>query len=149
MDAKLKTILKNLPTKKLRSRLEPYRELIREMRRRGRSYREIIHVLHKQCGVKVSISTLHDFVRLRSRSRTIALVSSGVSQNAKTRKIPTEHSKDMECTQGEQRNSKERKSYTRTNSASQNKPVKRTLFQYNPDEPLRLPGKHREGESQL
>ena len=141
VDAKLKTILTNLPAKKPRSRLEPYRELIREMRRRRRSYREIIQVLANECDLQISVSTLHDFVRLRSRSTTIAPASSGKSQNAKTGKISRGHSRDIERTQGEQSNSKERERYTRTNNTSQDKLAKGTLFQYNPDEPLRLSNK--------
>ena len=141
MDTKLKAILKNLPVKKPRSRLEPYRELIREMRGRGRSYREIIQVLADECELQVSVSTLHDFVRLRSRSKTTS-ASSGTSQNAKTRKVPAELSKHMKRTQGELRSGKEHESYTRTNKALQES--KRTLFQYNPDEPLRLSAKHRD-----
>jgi hypothetical protein len=63
-----KEILDNLPEKSPRSRLEPYRELILEMRRRGRPLREIAQVLGEKCGVRVVPSTIHDFVRAGSRS---------------------------------------------------------------------------------
>jgi hypothetical protein len=43
-----KEILDNLPEKPPRSRLEPYRESILEMRRRGRPLREIARVRHWQ-----------------------------------------------------------------------------------------------------
>jgi hypothetical protein len=55
-------ILDNLPEKPPRSRLEPYRELILEMRRRGRPFREIAQVLGEKCGVPVVPSTIHDFL---------------------------------------------------------------------------------------
>ena len=58
-----KEILDNLPEKPPRSRLEPYRELILEMRRRGRPLREIAKVLAEKCGVSVVPSTIHDFVK--------------------------------------------------------------------------------------
>jgi len=67
MDDRLKDILDTLPTKSPRSRLEPYREFIQELRRRGRTYRDIASILSEKCQVKVSASGIHDFVRTRSR----------------------------------------------------------------------------------
>jgi IS30 family transposase len=63
---KLQDILDTLPEKPPRSRLESYRELIDELRQRGWTYREIVGILADKCQLSVSISTLHDFVRLRS-----------------------------------------------------------------------------------
>lgn len=67
MDAKFKEILDGLPSKRPRSRLEPYGELISELRRRGRTYRDIAHILGEKCQVQVTASGVHDFVRTRSR----------------------------------------------------------------------------------
>lgn len=145
MDAKLKTILKNLPAKKLRSRLEPYRELIREMRRRGRSYREIIQVLRDHCDLQFSVSALHDFVRKRSSSKTITSAHSGAKQITKKSKPSVEHSKNIGRTISTQRSGKEYGGDAITNKALQETrikaPAKRTLFHYDPDEPLRLTDK--------
>ena len=69
MDERFQAILDSLPPKPPRSRLEPYWELIREMRRRGRTYREIAQVLSDKCQVVVATSTIHDFVQVRSRNR--------------------------------------------------------------------------------
>ena len=69
MDAKFEAILNSLPTKEPRSRLEPYGELITEMRKRGRTYREIAQVLKKACGLKIGASTVNDFVLARSKSK--------------------------------------------------------------------------------
>jgi IS30 family transposase len=63
---KLQDILNTLPEKPPLSRLETYRELIDELRQRGWTYREIVGILADKCQLTVSISTLHDFVRLRS-----------------------------------------------------------------------------------
>jgi len=68
MDDKLLGILDNLPEKPPRSRLEPYRELIDELRRRRRTYRDIAAILAEKCHLDVSVSTIHDFVRGRSSS---------------------------------------------------------------------------------
>ena len=67
MDDRLKDILDALPAKLPRSRLEPYREFIEELRRRGRTYRDIAGILAEKCQVQVSASGVHDFVRIRSR----------------------------------------------------------------------------------
>ena len=69
MDDKLQVILDSLPEKRPRSRLEPYCELIDELRRRGRTYREIARILVEKCQLQVSRSTVHDFVRGRSRTK--------------------------------------------------------------------------------
>src|SRR5450759_738408 len=67
MDTKFRKILDGLPDKPPRSRLEPYRELIRELRRRGRTYRDIAHILSEKCQIQITASGVHDFVRTRSR----------------------------------------------------------------------------------
>ena len=67
MDDKWIDILSSLPPKPPRSRLEPYAGLIEEMRRRGRTYREISRVLAERCQVRVSRSNVHHFVSLRRR----------------------------------------------------------------------------------
>ena len=62
-------ILKDLPEKPARSRLAPYGKLISELLRHGRTYRDIARIPADNCQVKVSISTIHDFVRLWSRAK--------------------------------------------------------------------------------
>ena len=84
MDDKFEAILKNLPSKEPRSRLEPYRELITEMRKRGRAYREIAHVLKKACGLTVGASTVNDFVLAGANSK--AKTSPSISRTTETKK---------------------------------------------------------------
>ena len=67
MDNEFRNILDSLPEKPPRSRLEPYGELIDGLRRRGRTYRDVVEILAEKCQLQVSISTLHDFLRARSR----------------------------------------------------------------------------------
>src|SRR5271170_6326853 len=64
---KFQAILDALPEKPPRSRLEPYSALIDELRRRRRTYREIVSILAEKCDLQVSISTIHDFVRAKSK----------------------------------------------------------------------------------
>ena len=41
----------NLPQKPPRSKLEPHRELIRELRRKGRTYREVAMLFRERLGL--------------------------------------------------------------------------------------------------
>jgi len=65
MDTKFQAILDSLPPKLPRSKLEPYADLIRELRKRERSYREIAGLLKERCGLNVGVHTLYSFVRTR------------------------------------------------------------------------------------
>lgn len=59
----------DLPPKPPRSKLEPHRELIRELRRKGRTYREVARLFHERLGLYVAPSTLHSFVKVRAKHR--------------------------------------------------------------------------------
>ena len=59
----------SLPPKPPRSKLEPHRELIRELRRSGRTYREVSRLFAERLGLQVAPSTLHSFVKVRARHR--------------------------------------------------------------------------------
>jgi hypothetical protein len=61
--------LASLPPKPPRSKLEPHRELIRELRRKGRTYREVSRLFADRLGLQVAPSTLHSFVKVRARHR--------------------------------------------------------------------------------
>jgi hypothetical protein len=74
-------ILKTLPEKPARSRLAPFKKLIMGLLARRRTYREIARILAEKCGMKVSISTLHDFVRLRLGPKGKALSIRAAEQN--------------------------------------------------------------------
>jgi hypothetical protein len=68
-DDKIREIIESLPEKRSRSRLVPYRELIAELRRLRRTYREIAQVLGEKCQVQVSAAAVHDFVRRHLRRK--------------------------------------------------------------------------------
>jgi len=65
MESAHRAILENLPPRPRRSKLDPYAALIRALRARGRSYREIVGILQTRCGLSVGTHTLYHFVRTR------------------------------------------------------------------------------------
>jgi hypothetical protein len=69
MNPKFQDILDGLPDKPPRSRLEPYRPLIEELRRRGRTYQEIVQILEENCQVHTAVSTVNDFIRRDARTK--------------------------------------------------------------------------------
>ena len=66
MDDKIRTVLERLPEKR-RSKLEQHEDLIRQLRRRGRTYEDIAHFFAEHLNLKVAPSTIHSFVRVRAR----------------------------------------------------------------------------------
>jgi len=143
VDDKFKAILNSLPAKEPRSRLEPYSELITVMRKRGRSYREITQVLKKACGLKVGTSTVNDFVLAQSKSKTKASVAASrtIATNKNKRELTGTY-KDTEVHQRTRRPQKAREGIARLIKELKDRPLKsrakKLLFEYNPDEPLRL-----------
>ena len=62
-ETQIQALMQGLPDRASRSGLEPYRELLLEMRRRNFSYRQIAKLLFERCGFAISHSTIHDFIR--------------------------------------------------------------------------------------
>jgi hypothetical protein len=143
VDDKFEAILKSLPSKEPRSRLEPYTELITEMRTRGRTYREIAHVLKKACGLTVGASTVNDFVLARAKSKAKPFPStSRTTATNKNMDGLTGTYKDTEARERTVRPQKALEGIARTIKNLKDRPMKmnkkKLLFEYNPDEPLRL-----------
>jgi len=74
-ETQIHALLQGMPGRASRSGLEPYRELVLEMRRRNFSYRQIAKLLIERCGFAISHSTIHDFIR--RHGTTTPLVKSG------------------------------------------------------------------------
>lgn len=70
MKKRLKEILNSLPQQPPRSRLEPYSELIEALLAKNWTYRGISRVLAEKCGIRVSPSNLHYFVKHHLRALT-------------------------------------------------------------------------------
>jgi hypothetical protein len=69
VEDKFQGILSKVTEKSGRSRLEPYGELIDELRGRGLTYRDISDILADELQFHIPKSTVNDFVRERSRRR--------------------------------------------------------------------------------
>jgi hypothetical protein len=59
----------DLPPQPPRSKLEPHRDLIRELRRKGQTYRDVARLFQERLGLYVAPSTLHSFVKVRAKHR--------------------------------------------------------------------------------
>ncbi len=145
MDDRSRKILDSLPQRQSRSRLVPYRELIHELRRRRWTYREIAHVLAEKCRCRVSISTLHDFVRLRKRADR-ASAHCPPEEEATSRSEQLARRIQRKTTAGERDQEKrEADNVQQRIDALKRGPVlakeQRVLFHYDPNRPLSLPPK--------
>jgi IS30 family transposase len=135
-------ILKNLPEKPMRSRLEPYGKLIKELLRHRRTYREIARILSENCQTRVSISTIHDFVRLRLRAKRDLPKSRSVPTKAKigtTSRIDEKEPLSVEREPTLADDLHQRIAALKQRPASIQGTAKQ--FHYDPDEPLHLPQK--------
>jgi hypothetical protein len=65
MNDQLKAVVEGLPDKPPRSRLEPYKEFVEELRRRGRTYKDIATIFAEELSIRVTAAGVHDFVRRR------------------------------------------------------------------------------------
>ena len=139
MDVNFKEILDGLPDKPPRSRLEPYRELIRELRRRGRTYRDIAHILAEKCQIQVTASGVCDFVQKRSRPKRkpAVLTDSGRSEQcpAAARHGVTPNLKSWPHPLSGEDVQQKIAALKARKSEAMARPEK---FQFDPNEPLRL-----------
>jgi hypothetical protein len=69
MDDKIRAILESIPKKRQRSKLEPYTELIEQLRQRCHTYREIAGILAEKCCLVVDSSSLVRFMAARSKQK--------------------------------------------------------------------------------
>ena len=69
MDPTFLALLDSIPQKPPRSKLETHRELIRQLRRKGCTYRDIVRILHERVGLDVAVSTIHSFIKVRAKHR--------------------------------------------------------------------------------
>jgi hypothetical protein len=137
MDANLKRILDELPDKPPRSRLEPYRELIEELRSRGRTYRDIADILAEKCGVQVTGSGVHDYLKSRSRAKA-KRAESKPNRPTLSNAMTSATSPPSASSEEVQRRIAALKA---RNTDAEPGP---RGFEYNPDEPLRLNRSKRE-----
>ena len=133
MDDNLQKILDALPDKPPRSRLEPYREFIEELRSRGRTYRDIAEILAEKCAIQVTASGVHDFVRTRTRAKD-SLAGRGTKSNPLPVGNPVATETSLASASNEEVQRKIAALKARNTAAEPGPPV----FEYDPDRPLRL-----------
>ena len=134
-------ILKSLPRKPARSRLEPYGRLINELLRRGRGYREIARILAENCQIQVSISTIHDFVRLHMKSKQSTTRRHQTKVGRKLEVATTVGADDKTSSKTKNTGSALDDAYARIAALKQTPAVAQKPhepFHYDPDEPLHL-----------
>jgi hypothetical protein len=66
LDDKITAFLAAADAKAARSKLEPFADLIRQLRQRRWTYVQIAHALSEQFGLAVHPTTVHAFVKVRS-----------------------------------------------------------------------------------
>ena len=67
LDDQIANFLADADARPTRSKLEPYAELIRELRQRRWTFRKIADALRERFAVTASPSTIHDFTKVRAR----------------------------------------------------------------------------------
>jgi IS30 family transposase len=140
MDDNITKILDGLPPRPPRSRLATHATLIEEMRRRGRTYKEIARVLAETCQVKSSPSNIFYFVRLRAReakrARPRQAVQTVAEPHASSKAASTQSTVRSNAPQGKiPEDIAQRIAAVRNRKPAEPPP---TGFTFDPNEPLRL-----------
>jgi hypothetical protein len=136
MDDRFKAILQSVPKKHHRSKLEPFTGLIKQLRRRGHTYREIARILAEKCDMVVASSTLVRFVaalarvkrkysRHPDRRKSHGKVTPSIEVNVNSTVPDDDLWKRIEALKPQP-------------AKSENSPKQ---IEYDPDEPLQLPHK--------
>jgi hypothetical protein len=139
MDARFQEILDSLPPKRPRSRLEPYAELIEELRHRGTTYRKIAAILTERCQLQTSASTVHDFLHVQTPTKT-----PGKRRRTAVSRVPDTARRAPRLSQAQGNvqppDDVQRRIAALKMRSAPAKP-KPKEFQYDPEEPLHLPTK--------
>ena len=135
MEDKFQDILNTVTRKSGPSGLEPYAELIDELRRRGHTYRDIASILVEKCQFYTSKSTLNDFVLVRARRKRDSARRAATDKKVASPTAPKLAIANSAQKAGEEEirqkiaTFKARKAITMPSQDG---------FHFNPDEPLRL-----------
>ena len=142
MNQNFQDILDGLPEKPARSRLEPYRPLIEELRRRGWTYQEIVEILEEKCQLHTAVSTVNDFMRHTSRTKQNQFKSTKPAVVDPTGSPPATTATPRWPNLAKQQTPPPPEEVRQRMAALKQRPVPTEavpkLFHYDPDEPLRL-----------
>jgi len=139
-EREIEEILKSIPEDEPRSQLEPYRELILRLRRKGRTYHRILEIVEEKFGVHVAYTTLYDFVQRRVRPRA----TESAAPPARGAPAPAEppYAQPITYQSGRRYSQEEREEMRRRASVENHKPLfsvaedTRPVFHYDPTHPL-------------
>ena len=145
VERKFQSILDTVAERAGRSRLEPYAELIDELRLRGQTYRNIAAILKEKCQLQVSKSAINDFVRVRSRRKRSS--AGRIASSAMIAAPIAPEATSVDCAQKPDGNEVRRRIAALKARETVTTPA-RDDFHYDPSQPLRLiaPEKPRSGE---
>ena len=88
MENKFQDVLNSISAKTGRSRLEPYGELVDELRRQGLTCRDIAAVLSQTCQFQTLKSAGNNFVRARARKRRNTSRQISAARGCRLRLLP-------------------------------------------------------------
>jgi hypothetical protein len=132
MDDRFKAILASV-SKHQRSKLEPFTELIKQLRRRGYPYREIARILVEKCDMVVASSTVVRFAATLAREKR---KSSGHPDRRKScGSVKPSIGVNVSSTVSDDGLWKRIEELKQQPTKSTNSPKK---FEYDPDQPLQL-----------
>jgi hypothetical protein len=60
-----------------------------ELRRRRRTYREILHILRERCGLQISLAALHKYIRRQRKAGSAVRAAAGTRQPEPQREEPS------------------------------------------------------------
>src|ERR1700690_1145837 len=90
----MKPLLPSSRGKPFRRKLEPFAEIIRELRRKRNSYREIQDKPREEHGISASRSTIFSFVKVRSKRRKFYAMAEGMAPVSPTPALPSSDATD-------------------------------------------------------
>ena len=129
MDQDFQKLIDSLPPRPHRSVLGQYEELIRVMRTQGWTYRAVAKFLFETCGLRVSPSNIHHFVKAQSRKEGNREQQQRSSKQIQILPI-------VECGVVMKAELYERISALKNQAPQRDAPERK--FEFDPDEPLRL-----------
>lgn len=88
LDQKISEFLSSSETRPTVSKLEPYTELIRGLRQKRWTYQQIADVLREKFGVSAAPSSIHNFVKVRSRKNTGVSTLPNSNESSQTTAVP-------------------------------------------------------------
>ena len=141
MNKPLPEILNAIPPKPPRSKLEPYYDLIRELRRRSKTYREIAQILEEHAGLRVDHSTIFNFVHVRSRQAKAPYYTEELPSRHHTDSMPPPKSEDEQEPSFVVPSDGADDAHARIEALKRRKEISKpadTAFRYEENAPLRL-----------